>query len=331
MCELARIRTLKPRFWDSPDTARADLAVRLTFMALWNWADDSGRGTANLKELEAFVFPNDTVSDLPRRSCANCAATRGKCAQVWRNFGDILAEVQECYEVVFYRVLCRNYFIIPSFRSHQSKDFKPSSNFPDPEEGEIWDLTSEFPKPAGCSKSQSAQFAQLPAEIAQPVAEKSRLAAENRPLDRDKDMDWDGDKEPPYPPQLEPQTSRALEKRATGVEKARAQFAKIPTRSIDAYRIAEAFSASLPVPIEDGLLSGIGAQIDKCLKRDIPPVAIAAGLKAWTNSDSWSPTQIPNFVHKANNRGQQTHGKPTDKALGYDQALNELLQEVETL
>lgn len=114
-----------------------------------------------------------------------------------------------------------------------------------------------------------------------------------------------------------------------GAEIARAEFARLPARSLDAYRIAQAFSASLPVPIEAGMLAGVGTQIDKCLKSGIPPPAIAAGLKAWTSSDSWSPTQIPNFVHKANNRG--TNGKPTAKALGYDQALTELLTEVQTL
>jgi hypothetical protein len=116
-----------------------------------------------------------------------------------------------------------------------------------------------------------------------------------------------------------------------GAEIARRNFAAIPIRSVDAYQIAEAFSSSLPVPIEGTLLAGVGTQIDKCLRSKIPPPAIAEGLKAWTASDSWSPTQIPNFVHKANNRASPTTGKPTRKALGYEQALTELLQEVETL
>jgi hypothetical protein len=125
--------------------------------------------------------------------------------------------------------------------------------------------------------------------------------------------------------------SNAREPDGRGKALARVRDANLTARSLDAYRIAEAFSASSAVPIEGGLLSGIGVQIDKCLKRGIPPPAIAAGLQAWTASDSWSPTQIPNFVHKANNRGQPTNGKPTTKALGYDDALAELLQEVTTL
>ena len=58
---MARIRTIKPEFWDSPDTAKAGPWARLCFIALWNWADDYGRGTANLKELEGFIFPNDCI------------------------------------------------------------------------------------------------------------------------------------------------------------------------------------------------------------------------------------------------------------------------------
>ena len=73
---MPRIRNLKPQFWDSPDTARADLACRLLYMAMWNWADDAGRGTANLKELEAFAFPNDDIQTLPRRASAAGSSTK---------------------------------------------------------------------------------------------------------------------------------------------------------------------------------------------------------------------------------------------------------------
>ncbi|MEE2058950.1 hypothetical protein [Rhodococcus artemisiae] len=135
---MARIRTLKPEFWDSPSTAQADLAVRLTFMAMWNWADDSGHGTANMKELEAFVFPNDDVAELPRKSRGNSADAAG----TWRSFAEVCGEVSEAYGVVFYRVSGRPYYEIPNFKRHQSKDFRPTSKYPLPAEGEIYDVTS---------------------------------------------------------------------------------------------------------------------------------------------------------------------------------------------
>jgi hypothetical protein len=79
------------------------------------------------------------------------------------------------------------------------------------------------------------------------------------------------------------------------------------------------------------VLAQVAAQIDKCLQSGITPDEIAAGLKAWTASDSWSPTQIPMFVNKANNRRPgRTNGigKPTEKAMGWDDALNELLADL---
>ena len=129
------------------------------------------------------------------------------------------------------------------------------------------------------------------------------------------------------PVRTEQQSATRPDGRGKALDKFRE--ANLTARSAGAYRIAEAFSASLSVPIESGMLAEIGTQIDKCLRSDIPPPAIAEGLKAWTSSDSWSPTQIPKFVHKANNRA--TNGKPTAKAMGYDQALAELLEEVQTL
>lgn len=143
-------------------------------------------------------------------------------------------------------------------------------------------------------------------------------------------------KTPPYPPNAEIATiGRLPGRKNNGGLTPQARMAELnkTARSIDAYRVAEAFSAALPEPIEQGLLAGVGTQIDKCLRSGISTQAVAAGLKAWTDSDSWSPTQIPNFVHKANNRGRSngTTGKPTEKALGYDAALTELLQEVTTL
>lgn len=142
---MPRIRSIKPEFWDSPSTARADLAVRLVYIALWNWADDSGRGTANLKELEAFCFPNDDVAELPRKSRGASAHSRGNSgdsAGRWRNFAEICGEVAEAYGIKFYRVHERPYYVIPNFKEHQSKDFRPKSKYPTEEEGYFFDVTS---------------------------------------------------------------------------------------------------------------------------------------------------------------------------------------------
>ena len=110
---MARIRTVKPEFWDSPGTARASLRARLFFIALWNWADDYGKGTASAKALIGFAFPNDddiTESDYP----------------------SLASELHSAYEVVFYEVDGRPYFFIPKFTKHQRTEKKAASRIPDP-------------------------------------------------------------------------------------------------------------------------------------------------------------------------------------------------------
>lgn len=106
--------------------------------------------------------------------------------------------------------------------------------------------------------------------------------------------------EPPYPP-LTTSPSQPL---TPGVGKALAKANQLnaTARPPEAQRIAEAFSRSLPTPIEAHMLGSVAAAIGRCLASGIPTPAIAEGLKAWNASDSWSPTQIPHFVHKANNR-----------------------------
>lgn len=253
---MPRIRNIKPRFWDSPDTAKADLAPRLLYMALWNWADDSGRGTANLKELEAFAFPHDTVAELPRRS-------RGNSAAVWPSFGHILAEVQDCYGVVFYRVSSRNYFEIPSFKDHQSKNFKPDSTFPSPDEGEIWDLTSEFadstPQPASSQGGESA-------EIPQPVAEIPRLAAVNRPLDRDEDGDRDGDT--PTALRTEPHSEPE------------------PTAAASATPGAQLVRENIRGNHPSATLTALRIQASELLRTGTEPSTVAAALQLWNDKPS---------------------------------------------
>lgn len=117
-----------------------------------------------------------------------------------------------------------------------------------------------------------------------------------------------------------------------GAGKALARFSREvnrTSRSSMAFQIAQAFSASQPVPIEGRLLADVGVQIDYCLNSQIPPPAIAAGLQAWNDSDAFATSQIPRFVMKAN-RGRVSPGvgKPTAKALGYDDAANQLLAEL---
>lgn len=110
---MPRIRTVKPEFWDSPSTARANYRARLFFMAMWNWADDYGIGTANPKALIGFAFPNDddvSVADFPT----------------------LRKEVADAFGVRFYEVDGRPYYAIPSWDKHQRTERKAKGVNPPP-------------------------------------------------------------------------------------------------------------------------------------------------------------------------------------------------------
>lgn len=114
---MARIRTIKPEFWDSPGTARASLRARLFYIALWNWADDYGIGTANARQLIGFAFPNDddvTDADFPR----------------------LRAEVAECFGTLWYEVDGRPYYAIPAWDDHQKNERRAKGRNPGPDQAE---------------------------------------------------------------------------------------------------------------------------------------------------------------------------------------------------
>lgn len=125
---MPRIRTIKPEFWSSPDTAQASPLARLTYIAMWNWADDYGRGTLNLKELEGFIFPNDNIEDLIK-TCENPG--QGSSA----NFRHIIKEVVGSFGLTIYEVDRRTYYAIPSWNEHQRTERKAKTKHPAPEDG----------------------------------------------------------------------------------------------------------------------------------------------------------------------------------------------------
>ena len=287
---------------------------------MWNWADDSGRGTANLKELEAFAFPNDEVAELPRRSCRNSA-------DVWPSFGHILAEVQTCYGVVFYRVDRRNYYEITSFGDHQSKHFKADSTFPGPSEGEIWDLTSEFP---GSNSDPVEPSAESRRGSCRNSAGSGRTSPLDKDGDEDGDKDWDEDGDNPTPVAYEPSPAPART-RKTGAEIARSKFSLIPTSGSQlAGEIVRTYGEYLGTPVEAKTGREMTTVIDSCLQAGQSPDAIAAGIELWAKSDSFAPSQIPKYVTKAAAaRRHNGVGKPTQQAAVTQNLAAEIIAEMD--
>ncbi|QBI56854.1 hypothetical protein EKD16_25570 (plasmid) [Streptomonospora litoralis] len=132
---MARIRTVKPEFWSSPGTGSISPWARLLYIAMWNWADDTGRGTCNLRELQGFAFPLD--EDAPISTLAG--------------FRSALNEVRHQYGVQFYTVEGRPYYAIPSWRRHQRNERTAKSRYPSPSEGEEWNFMPRDQRSGGTS------------------------------------------------------------------------------------------------------------------------------------------------------------------------------------
>ena len=60
---MARIRTIKPSFWGSSDTAQLSRDARLLALGVISMADDDGRFLASPTAINGYVFPNDDISN----------------------------------------------------------------------------------------------------------------------------------------------------------------------------------------------------------------------------------------------------------------------------
>ena len=114
-----RIRTIKPEFFDSPHTAKASAVARIAYIGLWCWADDTGRGTFNPKELEGAIFPNDDVTELSHGEFAD--------------FRGVLRQVAAAFGVLVYEVDGRTFFQVPSWERHQRVRDGHESRLPGPD------------------------------------------------------------------------------------------------------------------------------------------------------------------------------------------------------
>lgn len=110
-----RIRTTKPEFWTSEDTAALDWETRLLFVGLWSYVDDNGVGRDNARLILASLFPLD---DNPRESLARIS--RG------------LARLSARGMVTRYTVDGRDYLCVMSFNDHQKIDHPGKSRHPLP-------------------------------------------------------------------------------------------------------------------------------------------------------------------------------------------------------
>ena len=100
---MARIRTIKPEFWEDEKIAKLPMPCRLFYIGTWNFADDQGVFRGNPAILKSRIFPYDEslrVSEISK----------------WL---DALVEVRMLIPVSYNN---ESYYIIRAFQNHQKFD-----------------------------------------------------------------------------------------------------------------------------------------------------------------------------------------------------------------
>ena len=108
---MARIRTIKPHFFRSYDVAALSYRARLTWIGLWTYVDDEGRGRddARIIKGELWALEDDVT---------------------WKDVQRDLTELSRSAHVVRYTSDGRDYLCIPTWLDHQVISRPTKSRFP---------------------------------------------------------------------------------------------------------------------------------------------------------------------------------------------------------
>jgi len=110
---MARIRSLKPEIWMSPQVMNLSHGARLLFIGMITQADDEGRGTADPRRLKAAIFGGDDIDSASVRRWLDECSTNG------------LAVIYEAQGHGMLYELC-------SWKQHQRIDRPSKSAYPRP-------------------------------------------------------------------------------------------------------------------------------------------------------------------------------------------------------
>lgn len=113
---MARIRTIKPEFWDDERLGRLSALARLTFLGMISLADDAGRGRGQVKFLKARLHAYDDHVTVEALETA-------------------VREISEARIAVFYESGGDLYYWVRKFKDHQVINRPSPSRLPAPPEG----------------------------------------------------------------------------------------------------------------------------------------------------------------------------------------------------
>ncbi|WP_051637731.1 hypothetical protein [Rhodococcus sp. UNC363MFTsu5.1] len=123
-----------------------------------------------------------------------------------------------------------------------------------------------------------------------------------------------------------PHVSNAPAKRRRGLQAIDAANATARFPAVHAFM--HDYVQASATPIDQKTFAQIEDAITPLIAQGIPGQQVANGIRAWEASDSFSPTQIAAFVHKAGAKASAPsgQGKPTTKALGHLASAERLIQ-----
>jgi hypothetical protein len=294
---MARIRSLKPEFWLDRKLARKlSRDERMLYMGLWNQADEHGRALGDPNVIKGSVFPYEDDLTVPVIAVMLKRLAAAGVVQPYEDDGD-------------------PYLFLPNLGEHQRLEpGKTKSKYPPP---------PPF-NPADLPEMQNPDSAQIFSDESARGAEKSSLLYGTGSMEH-------GACSPQPPPENLPAVRADSPARRPRGGREVAERLNATAHSVEAHTIALAYADSTGIPVAGEVLSKIAVAVDGCLKSGVDPHQIAQGLRDWTDSTITAPSQISAFVHKAGTRARGSpNGKPTRKALGYQQAAEELLAEVRT-
>lgn len=109
---MARIRTIKPSFFESEDVAVLPFRARLLWIGLWTHCDDEGRTKDNVRLVKARIWPLDQVT--------------------LKDIDEDLAVLADAGRIVRYEADGQRYLEITNWRDHQSINKPTPSKIPPP-------------------------------------------------------------------------------------------------------------------------------------------------------------------------------------------------------
>ena len=256
-----RIRSIKPEFWRDETIVSLPISARLTFIGLWSYVDDNGVGDARVSSIVGDLYAEDMARD-PQETLRRVS-------------GD-LRELEEERLIVTYRdpnQPRRTLIYVRNWKRHQVVN-KPSKG-------------NQYPLPSAETLERSVPPETIRTPSGDPPETLRAGAGEqgNR-----------GTGETPSPLRTQVTT------RANASEsKAVARMHELNSTSISsaALAVADGYRGWVGNGIDSKTRDEIAREVDPLLTDGIDPRQIAAGIKAWHSSDSWSPTQLRRFVTKA--------------------------------